>query len=58
MIQQQPSNPVIVKIIPSKEQSLSDVLVGALGVTGVMVLIAVVAAFVFAGALFWIRSRD
>lgn len=54
---QVPSNPVIVKIIPPKEDSLSDVLVGALGVTGVMVLIALVAAVVFAGVLFWVRSR-
>jgi hypothetical protein len=54
----QPSSPVIVKIIPPKEDSLSDVLVGALGVTGVMVLIALVAALVFGAVLFWIRSRD
>ena len=54
----QPSNPVIVKIIPPKEESISDVLVGALGVTGVMVLIALVAAVVFAGVLFWVRSRN
>ncbi len=55
---QVPSNPVIVKIIPPKEESLSDVLVGALGVTGVMVLVAVVASVVFAGVLFWVRSRE
>jgi len=54
----QPSNPVIVKIIPPKEDSISDVLVGALGVTGVMVVIALVAAVVFAGVLFWVRSRE
>ena len=55
---QTPTNPVIVKLIPPKEDSLADVLVGALGVTGVMVLIALVAAVVFAAVLFWIRSRD
>jgi hypothetical protein len=54
----QRSDPVIVKIIPPKEETLSDVLVGALGVTGVMVVIALVAACVFAGVLFWVRSRD
>jgi len=54
----QPSNPVIVRIIPPKEDSISDVLVGALGVTGVMVVIALVAAVVFAGVLFWVRSRN
>jgi hypothetical protein len=54
----QPSSPVIVKLIPPKEENLADVLVGALGVTGVMVVIALVAALVFAGVLFWVRSRD
>ena len=56
MIQQQP--PIIVKLVEPKEQTLYDVLTGALGVTGVMVLTAVVAAFVFAGILFWVRSRQ
>jgi hypothetical protein len=55
---QAPTNPVIVKLIPPKEDSLADVLVGALGVTGVMVVIALVAAVVFAAVLFWVRSRD
>ena len=55
---QQPSTPIIVKIIPPKEDTLADVLVGALGVTGVMVLIALVAAVLFGAALFWIRSRS
>ena len=58
MFLQTPTSPVIVKLIPPKEDSLGDVLVGALGVTGVMVVIALVAAVVFAGVLFWVRSRD
>lgn len=32
-------------------------MIGALGVTGVMIVIALVAAVVFGGVLFWIRSR-
>lgn len=55
---QQPSTPIIVKIIPPKEDTLADVLVGALGVTGVMVLIAFVAAVLFGAVLFWVRSRN
>ena len=54
MIQQQP---IIVKIVEPKEESLYDVLFGALGLTGVMVLIAFAAAIVFGAVLFWVRSR-
>ena len=55
----QPSSPMIVKIIEPKKDptGLADVLIGALGLTGVMVLLAVLAAAVFAGVLFWRRSR-
>jgi hypothetical protein len=57
VIQPPPSSPIIVRIIPPKEENLYDVLVGALGVTGVMVVIALVAAVVFGAVLFWVRSR-
>ncbi len=53
----QPS-PIIVKIIEPKKDSLYDVLFGALGLTGVLVLGAVVAALVLAAVLFWVRSRS
>jgi hypothetical protein len=36
---------------------LSDVLVGALGLSGALILAAVLLAIVFAGGLFWWRSR-
>jgi hypothetical protein len=36
---------------------LSDVLIGALGLTGVLILVAVLLAAVFAGLLFLWRSR-
>jgi len=53
------SKPIIVKIMPPEGDptGLADVLIGALGLTGVLVLLAVVAAAVFGGVLFWIRSR-
>jgi hypothetical protein len=54
---QQP--PIIVKVVePSGDPTgIADVLLGALGLTGVLVLVAVLAAVVFAGLLFWFRSR-
>ena len=60
-IQQQPSDPVVVTIVdPDKSDlsQLSDVLLGSLGLTGILVLGAMLAACVFAGVLFWLRSRE
>jgi hypothetical protein len=53
-------SPLIVKIIepPGDPTGLADVLIGALGLTGVLVLVAVVAALVFGGLLYWRRSRS
>jgi hypothetical protein len=56
----QPSNePIIVRIIdpPPDIAGLADVLLGALGITGVITLGALVVGLGFAGVLFWIRSR-
>jgi hypothetical protein len=56
----QPSNePIIVKLIdpPSDISGLADVLLGAIGITGVIVVGALLFGLVLAGALFWIRSR-
>ena len=60
MILQAPPDPVIVKIIePNKDLAgLEEVLFGSLGLTGVLVLMSVIAAALFAGVLFWIRSRS
>ena len=54
---QQPSSPIIVKIVerPHDPTGLADVLLGALGVAGVITLIAIVCGVLFAGALFLIR---
>ena len=59
-LQSQPSSPFIVKIVEPKKDptgGLADVLIGALGLTGVMVIVAIVAAGIFAALLFWSRSR-
>ena len=61
MIQAQPTKPIVVKIIDSPNtelKGLSDVLLGSLGLTGVLVLGALLAAAVFGSVLFWIRSRS
>jgi len=57
--QQVPPGGVIVKIIqpPSEVEGLADVLVGSLGLTGVLVLSAVVLAMVFAGGLYLFRLK-
>jgi hypothetical protein len=56
----QPSNePIIVRIIdpPPDIAGLADVLLGALGITGVIAVGALVVGLGFAGVLFWLRSR-
>ena len=57
--QQAPTDGVVVKIVPppSDVEGLADVLFGALGLTGILVLSAVVLALIFAGGLFLFRSR-
>lgn len=57
----QPSNePIIVRIIdpPPDIAGLADVLLGALGITGVIAVGALVIGLGFAGVLFWLRSRS
>jgi hypothetical protein len=53
-------DPIIVTI---KEQEtseldgLANLLIGSLGVAGVLILASILAAVIFAGLLFWFRSR-
>jgi hypothetical protein len=54
-----PAQPIIVDIREpdlGPIAGLADVLIGALGLTGVVVLFAVIAGAVLAGILFWMRS--
>ena len=57
---QQRTDPIIVKIIepPSGISGLSDVLLGALGLTGVIVLAALVLGVICAGLIYVIHSRQ
>ena len=55
------SDPIIVSIAEPEQSDLvglADVLLGSMGLTGVLVLVSIVAAAVFAGVLFWVRSRS
>jgi ABC-type phosphate transport system permease subunit len=62
LTQGQPSKPIIVRIPqdpPKSELSgLADVLLGSLGLTGVIVVAAVLFGAVMAGVMFWVRSRE
>jgi hypothetical protein len=57
LIQDKP--PIIVKLIetPHDPTGIADVLIGSLGLTGFIVLVAIVSGTIFAGVLFWYRSR-
>jgi hypothetical protein len=58
---QQPAPPIIVKIIETPKdptEGLADVLLGALGVTGVLFAGALVMGLVTAALLYWLRSRS
>jgi hypothetical protein len=52
--------PIVVKIVetPGDPTGLAGVVLGAIGLTGVIVLLAVLLGLVMAGVLFWIRSRS
>jgi hypothetical protein len=50
---------VIVKLVePSELSGLADVLLGAIGLTGVVALLAIVTGTAMAVLLFWWRSRS
>jgi hypothetical protein len=51
--------PHIVQVIeePARELTVVDVLVGAIGVTGVMFLVAVVAGLALGGLLVWMQKK-
>jgi len=57
-----PGKPIIVTIPPDKPKSelsgLADVLLGSLGLTGVIVIAAVLLGALMAVVMFWVRSRQ
>src|SRR3954447_15248158 len=62
LMQSVPGKPIIVTIPPDKPKSelsgLADVLLGSLGLTGVIVIAAVLLGAVMAAVMFWVRSRQ
>ena len=59
-VQAQP-DPVIVRIIqPPRDptEGLADVLIGSLGLSGAITVLAILCGIVMGGVLFWIRSRS
>jgi hypothetical protein len=58
---QQPPPPIIVRIIeppPDPTGGLGDLLLSALGVSGVIFIGAILMGMVTAGILYWLRSRS
>jgi len=57
----QSDKPIIVSIPPDKPKSelsgLADVLIGSLGLTGIIVIAAVLMGAIMAALMFWVRSR-
>jgi hypothetical protein len=51
--------PVIVKIVeePYDPTGIADALIGALGLTGFIIMLAVICGGLLAAALSWIRAR-
>jgi hypothetical protein len=57
----QPDDPIVIKIIEPPEnpmESLGNVLLSALGITGVLVLGAVVLGLLLGSLMFWLRRRS
>jgi len=57
----QPGGPIIVKITepPKSELStLSQVLLGSLGLSGVMALLAILLGIGLGGLMFWLKNRS
>lgn len=53
----QASPPIIVKLVEPHQTSVADVLIGALGITGVLVVVAAVAGLLVGGLMYWLRAR-
>jgi hypothetical protein len=55
----QPAGPIIVKVVeePVRETTVVDVLLGSIGLTGVLVLIAALAGLALGGLLVWLKKR-
>lgn len=59
MLLLQPSGPIIVRVFeePAKETTVVDVLLGSIGLTGVLLIIAALAGLALGGLLVWLKKR-
>ena len=62
-LQDLPGSPIIVRIIEPKSDPtglgrLSEVMVGSLGLTGALLLLAALLGALMAGLTYWVRSRQ
>jgi ABC-type phosphate transport system permease subunit len=60
MFLQTPKPPIIVKLIepPRDPTGIADVIIGSLGLTGAITLVAVLLGVVLAVAMYWVRRRS
>ena len=49
---------ILVNLVEPKQKTLTDVVLGAVGLTGVLVGLALIFALAFAALLFYVRSRN
>ena len=58
MVQDQQPAPVMVRVIqtPAEETSVADVLIGSIGLTGVLVLIAILLGAILGGVLIGVKK--
>jgi hypothetical protein len=55
----QPSTPMIVRVVeePARETTVVDVLLGSIGLTGLLLLMAALAGLALGGLLVWLKKR-
>jgi hypothetical protein len=61
LAQDSPQEPVFIDITPPANDDVSglaDILIGALGLSGILLLVAVLAGLAVGALVFWLRSRS
>ncbi len=55
----QPTGPIIVRVVqePARETTVVDVLLGSMGLTGVVLLVAAIAGIALGAFLVWMKKR-
>jgi hypothetical protein len=60
LVQDKPADAIIVKLVPPKSEleTLSNVLIGSLGLSGALALGGILLGVMVGGLLFWTRRRS